>query len=86
MKLEIEPIGRVEGARELATDDYWGRQESSIVLDDRFEPEALQGLGEFSHVEVIFFFDRVDPAKIVTGARHPRWSRELMERYWDEEA
>jgi tRNA-Thr(GGU) m(6)t(6)A37 methyltransferase TsaA len=79
MKLELEPIGRVEGAREGATDDYWGRHESSIVLDDRFEPAALQGLDEFSHVEVIFFFDRVDPARIVTGARHPRNREEWPE-------
>jgi tRNA (Thr-GGU) A37 N-methylase len=34
--------------------------------------ESLQGLSEFSHAEVLFLFHEVDPAKIVTGARHPR--------------
>ncbi len=69
---EIEPIGRVEATRNEAIDDDWGGMESTIVLDPRFEEDALAGLESFSHVEVIFVFDRVDPAKIVSGARHPR--------------
>jgi tRNA (Thr-GGU) A37 N-methylase len=46
--------------------------EARIVLSERFGPEALQGIEEFSHAEIIFFFDQVDPSKITTGARHPR--------------
>lgn len=70
--IELQAIGSVEGGRVRVEDDYWGGAESYIVLDDRFEPDALDGLDAFSHVEVLFFFDRVDPGKIVTGARHPR--------------
>jgi len=70
--IEIEPIGLVEAARDEVRDDDWGGSESTIVLADRFEPDALQGLEAFSHVEVLFHFDRVDTAKIVVGARHPR--------------
>lgn len=69
---EIDSIGRVEAARQEALDDDWGGSEAVIVLDPRFEEEALAGLEAFSHVEVLFVFDRVDPAKIVSGARHPR--------------
>jgi len=76
MNLSMNPIGRVEAARSEAEDDYWGGAESCIALGDGFEPEALQGLEEFSHVEVLFVFDRVDEAKVVTGARHPRNNRE----------
>jgi len=72
----MDPIGRVEGAREQAEDDFWGGATSWIVLDARFEPDALQGLDDFSHAEVLFCFDRVDPSRIVTGARHPRNNRE----------
>ncbi len=72
MKIEMEPIGFVQASRRTAEDDYWGGEESSITLTDRFEPDALQGLEDFSHVEVLFFFDQVDPAKVVSGARHPR--------------
>jgi len=72
MKIELEAIGHVVGGRNEALDDYWGESRVQIVLDERFEPDALQGLEDFSHVEVLFFFDRVDPAKVITSARHPR--------------
>ena len=38
----------------------------------RFGPEALAGLSDFSHLEVIFHFDQVAESEINTGARHPR--------------
>jgi len=74
MKVEIklEPIARVETARTEVKDDYWGGAESHIVLEPQFEPEALLGIEEFSHAEIIFFFDRIDESTIVTGARRPR--------------
>lgn len=72
MKFEVEPIGYVEGIRESVEDDYWGDEECTIVLSGELPPEALQGIDDFSHVEVLFLFDRVDPSKIVSGARHPR--------------
>ena len=72
MTLEVVPIGRVEAPRERAEDDFWGGEEACIVLCEDFEPDALQGLEDFSHVEVLFLFDRVDPARVIRGARHPR--------------
>jgi tRNA-Thr(GGU) m(6)t(6)A37 methyltransferase TsaA len=72
VNVQCEAIGHVEAARTAAVDDYWGGEESVIVLSEGFEPEALAGLEEFSHAEVLFHFDQADPAKIVSGARHPR--------------
>ena len=69
---EVDAIGRVEAARTHAEDDYCGAEEACIVLSDRFRPDALKGLEDFSHVEVLFVFHKVDPSKIVFGARHPR--------------
>jgi tRNA-Thr(GGU) m(6)t(6)A37 methyltransferase TsaA len=69
---EIEPIGYVQASRTVAEDDFWGNTRSVIQLVDSLGPEALEGLQEFSHVEVIYVFDKVDSSKIVTGARHPR--------------
>jgi tRNA (Thr-GGU) A37 N-methylase len=40
------------------------------------DPDALLGIEDFSHAEIVFVFDRVDPADITTGARHPRGNRE----------
>jgi tRNA-Thr(GGU) m(6)t(6)A37 methyltransferase TsaA len=69
----VSPIGHVSSARAARLDDDWGAVESLIRLDrDRFAPEALAGLDEFSHIDVIFLFDQFDEAKVSVGARHPR--------------
>jgi tRNA (Thr-GGU) A37 N-methylase len=71
--IAIEPIGFVRGGRADAVDDDWGASRARIELDPtRFGPEALAGLADFSHVEVIFVFDRVPDDKIEYGARRPR--------------
>lgn len=72
MKIEIEAIGSVQAVRPHAQDDFWGGEEARIELAPSFAPEALQGLGEFSHIEVLFYFHQVEAAKIVAGARHTR--------------
>jgi tRNA (Thr-GGU) A37 N-methylase len=68
----MEPIGRVEAIRDEAKDDFWGGERARIVLADDLDPESLLGIEEFSHAEVIYCFDRVDPSGVVRGARHPR--------------
>jgi tRNA-Thr(GGU) m(6)t(6)A37 methyltransferase TsaA len=70
--IEIEPIGVVRAARADVRDDEWGGAECEIVLENRFEADALIGIEDFSHAEILFLFDRVDPGEIVAGARHPR--------------
>jgi tRNA-Thr(GGU) m(6)t(6)A37 methyltransferase TsaA len=70
--ISIEPIGHVVGGRVPAEDDDWGQVRARIELVPRFGPDALAGLDEFSHIEVVFHFDRQDEAKVVSGARHPR--------------
>lgn len=72
MKIEIESIGCVSGAREGLEDDYWGGSESCITLSDRFEPDALDGIEDYSHAEILYFFDRVHPSEIVVSSRRPR--------------
>lgn len=70
--LAMEPIAYVRSTRAEAEDDFWGGVESRIVLTEAVEPDALVGLEDFSHAEVIFYFDQVEPHTIVRGARHPR--------------
>jgi tRNA-Thr(GGU) m(6)t(6)A37 methyltransferase TsaA len=63
----------VQGGRADPIDDEWGQSGAVIQLDaTRFGPEALAGLDAFSHVEILFLFDRVSTESIETGARHPR--------------
>ena len=70
---QIEPVGHVRGGRGQPVDDDWGQSRARIELDPaRFGPQALSGLADFSHVEIIFLFDRVPDEEIEFGARRPR--------------
>jgi tRNA (adenine37-N6)-methyltransferase len=68
----LVPIGRVSGGRKEPIDDDWGASTCEIVLDEAWPADALVGLDDFSHVEVVYEFDLVDEATITVGARHPR--------------
>lgn len=71
--MEMTPIGRVASPRTEPLDDDWDAVTATVTLDaDRFAPEVLDGLAEFSHVEVVYVFDRVDPGAVEAAARHPR--------------
>jgi len=70
---EVRAVGRVLSPRSGRADDDWGDVRSTIRLDsERFGSDALDGLDDFSHIEVIFLFDRFDEAKVSVGSRHPR--------------
>ncbi|WP_426031210.1 SAM-dependent methyltransferase [Caulobacter sp. DWP3-1-3b2] len=76
MSITMTPIGVVHGGRDVPEDDDWGQSRVRIDLDPaRFGAEALLGLEAFSHVEVIYVFDKVTDDQIVTGARHPRGNK-----------
>jgi tRNA-Thr(GGU) m(6)t(6)A37 methyltransferase TsaA len=68
----VEPIGWVRSPRVDPVDDEWSDVIATISLDERFSPESLSGLAEFSHVEIVYLFNQVDPDSVETGARHPR--------------
>ncbi len=70
--IEVEPVAHVRGGRMENKDDAWGPVEAELELAPHLPPEALQGLDAFSHVMVVFHFDRIDPAQVSTGARRPR--------------
>lgn len=71
-RVELDPIGVVVGGRSEPIDDDWAAVEADIVLDERFPVDATAGLDEFSHIDVIFHFDRVDPGSVHVAARRPR--------------
>jgi tRNA (adenine37-N6)-methyltransferase len=70
--IQVEPVGYVRGGRVTPTDDQWGSSRASIELSAPFREDALVGLEQFSHAEIVYLFDQVTAAEIVTGARHPR--------------
>jgi tRNA (adenine37-N6)-methyltransferase len=71
--ITLQPIGKVRSTRKEAIDDNWDVEQVFIELDaSQFTSEALFGLSDFSHVEVLFHMNQVDPFKIESAARHPR--------------
>ncbi len=76
VKIEMQAIGFVEAARSQAEDDFWGGEEACVTLSEEFSSEALDGMADFSHVEIVFVFHEVNPSRVVTGSRHPRGNLE----------
>lgn len=73
----LTPIGTVASPRSDPLDDDWDSITSTITLDaGQFDADALKGLDAFSHVEIVYVFDRVEPDRIQKGARHPRGNAE----------
>ncbi|WP_035434729.1 tRNA (N6-threonylcarbamoyladenosine(37)-N6)-methyltransferase TrmO [Bacillus sp. UNC322MFChir4.1] len=72
MEITIKPVAYVHNSREEMRDDNWGCVVSVIELTDELNESALQGIEDFSHLEVIFYFDKVSDDKVQYEARHPR--------------
>jgi tRNA (adenine37-N6)-methyltransferase len=68
----VTPIGWVASPRAELIDDDWGALEATISLAPPWEADALAGLEQFSHLEIIFLFHRVAPDRPVDQSRHPR--------------
>lgn len=69
--LEIRRIGVVVGGRSEPTDDYW--TETAIIrLNPDYPQEAVQGLDEFSHLIVVWYFHRAATSDVALHARSPR--------------
>ncbi|MFJ9607677.1 SAM-dependent methyltransferase [Kitasatospora sp. NPDC101176] len=73
VEVTVRPVAWVVGGREEVRDDGWGSVGAVIRLDgERFGEEALYGLADFSHLEVVYHFDRVPEDEVESGARRPR--------------
>ena len=71
MQVRLTPIATVSNVRDKPVDDFWGDTVSEITLLDHIPTEALDNIEEFSHLEIIYYFDQADPDKIVFSG-HPR--------------
>jgi tRNA (adenine37-N6)-methyltransferase len=81
MDIVLRPVGWVHSSEHFSEphsergsrEDYWGDVISEIHLDESwFTSDALEGLAEFSHVEVLFYLHGVSETAVVIGRRHPR--------------
>ncbi|MFE7567657.1 TrmO family methyltransferase [Streptomyces sp. NPDC057539] len=71
MPYSFVPIGTVRGSRRESVEDNWGSVECRIEIDpEELDADATLGLGDYSHVEVVFLFHRID--RVCRGTQHPR--------------
>jgi tRNA-Thr(GGU) m(6)t(6)A37 methyltransferase TsaA len=71
MKIQLTPIATVKNTRAASGDDFWGSIISEIELADDVPDEALEGIGLFSHLEIVYYFNLVGEARS-SYARRPR--------------
>ena len=79
MHFTIKPIAFVNNSRKEILDDNWGSIISTIELSEEIHEDALKGIHEFSHLEIVFYFDQVPDDKIQYEARHPRNNQDYPE-------
>jgi tRNA (adenine37-N6)-methyltransferase len=73
----VAPVGFViRGRQDPQLTDYWGDVESTIIIDDRFGDDCLQGLSDFSHAEIIFIFHLASERRLYEP-RRPRGRADL---------
>jgi tRNA (adenine37-N6)-methyltransferase len=69
----LTPIGRVRSEVKHSREDYWGNVLSLIELDtQQMNEDAVAGLSDFSHVEVLFHLSHVPDSAIERSSRRPR--------------
>lgn len=72
MKLEeisLKPIAKVKNSRAEPIDDHWESVIAEIELADHIPTEAFENISDFSHLEIIYYFNKVKSQDIVFSGR-----------------
>jgi tRNA (adenine37-N6)-methyltransferase len=69
MDIKIKPIAFVTNSRTQAIDDNWAEIISEIELADDIQTEAFSSITDFSHLEIIFYFDKAKQEHIVYAGK-----------------
>lgn len=78
MEITLNPIAIIHNHRQQLIDDHWGNEISEIILADSIPEQALAGIENFSHLEIIYHFHKVEEDKIIYSGR-PRGNPEYPE-------
>lgn len=69
MDITLHPIATVKNSRTTPIDDNWDEIISVIELANGIPTSAFDNISDFSHLEIIFYFDKVENEKIVFSGR-----------------
>lgn len=72
--MNFSAIATVSNSRKTIEDDSWGNVISTITLSPGISEEAFAGIGQFSHLEIIYHFDQVKEEDVMY-AGHPRGNK-----------
>jgi tRNA-Thr(GGU) m(6)t(6)A37 methyltransferase TsaA len=72
MNLSVRAVAYIRNERSEALDDNWDDVVSTVELAADVPSDALKGLSEFSHVEIVFFADWAEDVPPAPWHRHPR--------------
>lgn len=71
MEIKLKPVAWVKNSRIDPIDDHWESIVADIELADHIPTEAFDHISDFSHLEIIYYFDKVRGKDIVFSG-HPR--------------
>ncbi len=69
MDIVLKPVATIRNSRIEATDDYWGEVITEITLEEHIPAEAFENIEKYSHLEVIFYFDKAEQEQMVYSGR-----------------
>ena len=72
MDLFVRAVAYIRNERSEALDDNWNDIVSTVELASDVPSESLLGLGDFSHVEIVFFADWAEDVPPGPWHRRPR--------------
>ncbi|MGA2433435.1 MAG: SAM-dependent methyltransferase [Acidimicrobiales bacterium] len=72
----VRSIAYIRNERSEALDDNWDDVISTVELAQDVPSDALRGLEDFSHVEIVFYADWAEDVPPAPWHRHPRGNEE----------
>jgi tRNA (adenine37-N6)-methyltransferase len=69
MQVYLTPVATVKNLRLAPEDDYWEQVVSDIELAQHIPGTAFDEIMQFSHVEIIFYFDKALQSDVVFSGR-----------------
>lgn len=69
MNILIHPVATVRNSRKEPIDDEWGTIIADIELAGHIPTKAIENISDFSHLDILFYFDKVQDNNIVFSGR-----------------
>jgi tRNA (adenine37-N6)-methyltransferase len=69
MEITLQPIATVKNSRKEPIDDNWEAIIAEIELAEHIPTEAFDNISDFSHLEIIYCFNKVKKENIIFSGR-----------------